>query len=93
MKEVILKTGMQGSFSQIINNVGKLILKEFLNPYTKTQSSKNSPLATTSLTFKYVCIWAWVRMCVCEYLCAHVNICECIYEHAQAYVCAHVFVC
>ena len=56
MKEVILKTGVQGSFSQIINNVGKLILKEFLNPYTKTQSSKNSPLATTSLTFKYVCI-------------------------------------
>lgn len=92
MKEVILKTGMQGSFSQIINNVGKLILREFLNPYTKTQSSKNSPLAT-SLTFKYVCIWAWVRMCVCEYLCAHVYICECIYEHAQAYVCMHMYAC
>lgn len=25
MKEVILKTGMQSSFSQIINNVGRLI--------------------------------------------------------------------
>lgn len=32
MKEVILKTGMQGSLSQMINNVGRLILKEFLNP-------------------------------------------------------------
>lgn len=35
MKEVIPKIGMQGSVSRILNNVGKLILKEFLNIYIK----------------------------------------------------------
>lgn len=40
MKEVILKIGMQGRVSEIINNVGKLILKEFLNPNTKKKQTK-----------------------------------------------------
>lgn len=43
MKEVILKIRMQGSFSQIINNVGKLILKEFLNPNIKKKKKKSHP--------------------------------------------------
>lgn len=41
MKEVILKIGMQGRVSEIINNVGKLILKEFLKPNTKKKQQKN----------------------------------------------------
>lgn len=41
MKEVILKIGMQGS-SQIINNVGKLILKDFLNPKTKKSHPRSA---------------------------------------------------
>lgn len=77
MKEVILKIRMQGSFSQIINNVGKLILKEFLNPNIKKKKKKKP--SKNSLWPKLV---LFSNMCVCEhvcmYLCAHVSICECV---------------
>lgn len=40
MKEVILNIGMQGRVSEIINNVEKLILKEFLNPNIKNKQKE-----------------------------------------------------
>lgn len=86
MKEVILKIGMQGSFSQIINNVGKLILKEFLNPIPKKKKKviQEYPLAETSFILKYVCLWACMYVSVCTCLFA----CECV----GMSVCTQVFV-
>lgn len=85
MKEVILKIGMQGSFSQIINNVGKLILKEFLNPTPKKKVIQEYPLAETSFILKYVCFWACMYVS-CVHMCLFA--CECV----GMSVCTHVFV-
>ena len=99
MKEVIQKIGMQGSVSQILNNVGELILKEFLNLYIKTQSSKNSLLGKTSFSdmfvyeHEYVCVW--VSMCTCVYLWvytwARTGTCICRLVCICIYVLVHVF--
>lgn len=92
MKEVILKIGMQGSVSEIINNVGKLTLKEFLNPNTKKNNPpkqnktktvmQKQPLAQSRPIFKYMCVLAFVHMMSVSVECVCMSVCTCMFLFA-----------
>lgn len=90
MKEVIQKIVMQGSVSQILNNVGELILKEFLNLYIKTQSSKNSLSGKTSFSDMFVCEHEYV--CVYVSISVHMCVFVSVYLSTHRHVCMHTYV-
>lgn len=89
MKEVIQKIGMQGSVSQIVNNVGELILKEFLNLYIKTQSSKNSLSGKTSFSDMFVCEHEYV--CVYMSISVHMCVFVSVYLSTHRHACMHTY--
>lgn len=91
MKEVILEIGMQGRVSEITNNVGKLILKEFLKHNTKKKQQKSylkTGLLSNTCVYDYVDICIYVHMCIfVGFVC--MSACTCMFLFAGEYVYVH----